>query len=154
MPRLTKRYDEGARVQRLERRAQKAFERAQGRGEEPVGYERAVTYGNPRMMGGMYDRPIYSRQQEIMDKIAEIYENRDPLEPVMDPSWFEMKPSSSNYRRGVLEFLADALPEFNRRGGMGKAKYGGGKSKGLDIGIFGKFDTKQKAYNCRVKGNC
>lgn len=149
MSRSIRKYDEGGRIKRLKRLAQSAFERAERRGEEPVGYERAVTYGNPRMMGGMYDRPIYSRQQEILDKIAEIYENRDPLEPIMDPKWFKTKPSSSKYRRGVLEFLADALPEFNRRGGMGKAKYGGAKSKGLKVGLKGHVDEMLQKINCK-----
>ena len=41
-----------------------------------------------------------------------------------------------------------------RMRGAGKAQYGGGKSKGLNTGFFGRSDTRQKDYNCRVKGNC
>jgi hypothetical protein len=42
------------RIERLKRRAARAGQRAQERGEEPVGYESAMTYSNPRMMGGTY----------------------------------------------------------------------------------------------------
>lgn len=142
------------RIERLTRKAAKAGERAQARGEQPVGYESANTYSNPRMMGGTYQKPIYARQQEILDKIASLIDDGDPLTPLMDPSVFEEDPSKSpKFRRGVLEFLRDIMPDPRMRG-AGKAQYGGGKSKGLNTGFFGKFDTRQKDYNCRVKGNC
>ena len=37
------------RIERLKRRAARAGDRAQARGEAPVGYESANTYSNPRM---------------------------------------------------------------------------------------------------------
>lgn len=140
---------------RLLRRASSAHERAANRSETPVGYRMENTYSNPRMMGGRYASPIYKREQELMDRIASVQERRDPLEPSMDPGMFAVEPQGrTKYRRKPLEFLADALSKQNKRGGMGRAQYGGGKSKGLKTGLFGRFDTKQKDYNCRVKGNC
>ena len=142
------------RIERLKRRAARAGERAQARGEAPVGYESANTYSNPRMMGGTYQKPIYSRQQELYDKIQELLDDGDPLTPSMDPGMFEGEFSESpKFRRGVLEFLRDMMPDPRMRG-AGKAQYGGGKSKGLNTGFFGRSDTRQKDYNCRVKGNC
>tara|TARA_B100000614_G_C14399099_1_gene432986 strand:- start:131 stop:580 length:450 start_codon:yes stop_codon:yes gene_type:complete len=142
------------RIKRLERRAARAGERAQARGEEPVGYESAMTYSNPRMMGGTYQRPIYSREQEILDMISSLIDDGDPLTPSMDPGMFEEEFSRSpKFRRGVLELLRDIMPDPRMRG-AGKAQYGGGKSKGLNIGVFGRMDSRQKDYDCRVKGNC
>lgn len=141
------------RMDRLARRAARAGERAQKRGETPVGYESANTYSNPRMMGGTYQKPVYARQQELLDKLAFLIDDGDPLTPAMDPGIFDMEFSDSpNYRRSVLEFLIDMMPDPRTTGG--KAQYSRGKKKGLRTGFFGKFDTKQKAYDCRVKGNC
>jgi len=142
------------RIDRLDRRAARVGRRAQKRGEDPVGYESAMTYSNPRMMGGTYQKPIYSREQELLDKISSLIDDGDPLTPSMDPDMFAQEFSESpKFRRGVLEFLKDMMPD-PRMGGAGKAQYGGGKRKGLNTGFFGRFDSKQKDYNCRVKGNC
>ena len=141
------------RMGRLARRAARAGERAQERGETPVGYESANTYSNPRMMGGTYQKPVYARQQELLDKLSLLIDDGDSLTPAMDPGIFDVEFSDSpKYRRSVLEFLSDMMPD--PRMGGGKAQYSKGKKKGLRTGFFGKFDTKQKAYDCRVKGNC
>jgi hypothetical protein len=98
--------------------------------------------------------PIYSREQEILDVISSLIDDGDPFTPSMDPGMFEEEFSRSpKFRRGVLDFLRDMMPDPRMRG-AGKAQYGGGRSKGLNTGFFGKFDTRQKDYNCRVKGNC
>ena len=41
------------------------------------------------MMGGTYQKPIYSRQQELYDKIKELLDDGDPFTPTMDPTIFE-----------------------------------------------------------------